>query len=122
MNPCPHCGAQARDDYPAEFLCGTIRGSRSPKCYQNEIDQKDARIAERDSARAIADQNWKLREEFVALLGTDDVKEGAHIVRQLKAALDMLCDAGAALRNFTPEETSRAMNWDRLEKKARGLV
>lgn len=79
-------------------------------------------IAERDSARAVADQNWKLREEFTALLGTDDVKEGAHIVRQLKATLDMLCDAGAALRNFTPEETSRAMNWDRLEKKARELV
>jgi len=38
-------------------------------------------IAERDSARQQADQNWKLREEFTALLGTDDVKEA---VRELK--------------------------------------
>jgi hypothetical protein len=79
-------------------------------------------IAERDSARAIADQNWKIRDEFAALLGTSDVKEGAHVVRTLKSTLEMLCDAGSALRNLTPDETSRARNWDRLEKKARGLV
>ena len=38
-------------------------------------------IAERDSARQQADLNWKLRDEFTALLGTDDVKEA---VRRLK--------------------------------------
>jgi len=35
-------------------------------------------IAERDSARQRADQSWKLREEFTALLGTDDVKEAVR--------------------------------------------
>ncbi len=79
-------------------------------------------IAERDSARALADQNWKLRDEFTALLGTSDVREGTHVVRTLKSTLEMICDAGAALRNFTPEETSRARNWDRQVNKARGLV
>jgi hypothetical protein len=38
-------------------------------------------IAERDSARQQAGLNWKLREEFVALLGTDDVEEA---VREMK--------------------------------------
>ncbi len=96
----------------AEFACGTqMRGKevvRFWECYEIEIDRLRDRV--------------KLWEEFTALLGTHDAREGAHIVRQLKSTLDMLCDAGAALRNFTPEETSRAMNWDRLEKKARGLA
>jgi len=50
-----------------------------------ELQEAQARIrlliAERDSARQQADLNWKLREEFTALLGMDDVKEA---VRELK--------------------------------------
>ncbi len=42
-------------------------------------------IAERDSARQQADQNWKLREEFTALLGTDDVKEAVRKLKRWKA-------------------------------------
>jgi hypothetical protein len=38
-------------------------------------------IAERDSARQQADMSWKIREEFTALLGTDDVEEA---VREMK--------------------------------------
>lgn len=45
-------------------------------------------IAERDSARQQADLNWKLREEFAALLGTDDVKEGVRALKLMKAALE----------------------------------
>ena len=45
-------------------------------------------IAERDSARAIADLNWKMREEFTALLGTNDVKEAVRGLKLMKAALE----------------------------------
>jgi hypothetical protein len=33
-------------------------------------------IAERDTARRQADQNYKLREEFRKLIGTDDIEQG----------------------------------------------
>jgi hypothetical protein len=42
-------------------------------------------IAERDSARQQADLNWKLRDEFAALLGTDDVEEAVRELKRLKA-------------------------------------
>jgi len=42
-------------------------------------------IAERDSARQQADLNWKMREEFAALLGTDDVKEAVRELKLMKA-------------------------------------
>jgi len=45
-------------------------------------------IAERDSARQQADLNWKLREEFTALLGTDDVKEAVRGLKLMKEALE----------------------------------
>jgi len=35
-----------------------------------------------------ADQNWKLREEFTALLGTDDVKEAVRKLKLMKEALE----------------------------------
>ena len=42
-------------------------------------------IAERDSARQQAAQKWKLRDEFAALLGTDDVKEAVRELNRWKA-------------------------------------
>lgn len=45
MNTCPHCGAPAREDYPVEFLCGTIRKHRSGICYRNQIAEQAARIS-----------------------------------------------------------------------------
>jgi hypothetical protein len=42
-------------------------------------------IAERDSARQQASQNWKLRDEFAALLGTDDVEEAVCRLKRWKA-------------------------------------
>jgi len=59
---------------------------------ERELQEAQARIrlliAERDSARQQADLNWKLREEFAALLGTDDVKEGVRALKLMKAALE----------------------------------
>jgi len=54
-------------------------------------------IAERDTALLQADQNWKLREEFRKLLGTDDVERGVAVVRGLKDRISKLNDYVAAL-------------------------
>jgi hypothetical protein len=57
--------------------------------HMRELQEAQERIrlliAERDSARQQADQNWKLREEFTALLGTDDVGEAVRGLKRLKA-------------------------------------
>lgn len=45
-------------------------------------------IEERDSARIQADHKWKLREEFEALLGTDDVAVGTANVQHMKRNAD----------------------------------
>jgi len=51
-------------------------------------------IAERDTARRQADQNWKLREEFQDLLGTDEVEQGVAVVREMKERIKRLEEAG----------------------------
>ena len=56
-------------------------------------------IAERDTARQQAHQNYKLREEFRAMLGTDDVKRGVAVVREIKDRIKRLEAAGDALAN-----------------------
>ncbi len=64
-------------------LCDIIRK------LESELQEANERIrlliAERDTARMQADQNWKLREEFTALLGTDDVKEAVRKLKRWKA-------------------------------------
>jgi len=47
-------------------------------------------IAERDTARRQADQNYKLREEFRELLGTVDVEQGVAVVREMKQRIKRL--------------------------------
>ena len=54
-------------------------------------------IAERDTARLQADRNYKLREEFVELLGTDDVEQGVAVVREMNERISKLNDYIAAL-------------------------
>jgi len=54
-------------------------------------------IAERDTARLQADQNYKLREEFRELLGTDDVEQGVAVVREMKERIKRLEEAGDEL-------------------------
>jgi exonuclease VII small subunit len=47
-------------------------------------------IAERDTARLQADQQYNLREEFRELLGTDDVEQGVAVVREMKQRIKRL--------------------------------
>lgn len=54
-------------------------------------------IAERDTARRQADQQYNLREEFRELLGTDDVEQGVAVVRKMKERISKLNDYVAAL-------------------------
>ena len=51
-------------------------------------------IAERDTARLQADRHYNLREEFRALLGTDDVEQGVAEVRKMKERIKRLEEAG----------------------------
>ena len=67
-------------------------------------DQRDAAekrirllIAERDTAQLRASQNWKIREEFRALLGTDDVATALAVVRELNERIKRLEEAGDEL-------------------------
>jgi septum formation topological specificity factor MinE len=50
-------------------------------------------IAERDTARRQADQKYKLREEFLDLLGTNDVEQGVAAVREMKERIKRLEEA-----------------------------
>jgi hypothetical protein len=54
-------------------------------------------IAERDTARLQADQQYKLREEFADLLGTDDVEQGVAAVREMKERIKRLEEVGDKL-------------------------
>jgi len=48
------------------------------------IDRIKRLLAERDTARQQAEQKVSLREEFLELLGTDDVEQGIAAVRELE--------------------------------------
>jgi hypothetical protein len=50
-------------------------------------------IAERNTARLQADQKINLREEFRELLGTDDIKQGVVVVRELQDRIKRLEEA-----------------------------
>jgi histidyl-tRNA synthetase len=60
-------------------------------------------IAERDTARRQADQNYKLREEFAKLLGTDDVEQGVAVVREMNERISKLNEYVAALETAGDE-------------------
>lgn len=59
-------------------------------------------IAERDTAKAQADQNWKLRGEFKELLGTDDVGEGVAKVKAWIAYAERLESVGDKFNELVP--------------------
>jgi len=67
------------------------------KLMERELNESNERIrlliAERDTARRQADQNYKLREEFLDLLGTDDVEQGVAVVREMKDRIKRLEEA-----------------------------
>jgi hypothetical protein len=86
-------GETPRTDAAMEFDSSTADDvMKWGRQLERELQEAQERIrlliAERDSARAIADQNWKMREEFAALLGTDDVKEAVRGLKRWKAALE----------------------------------
>jgi hypothetical protein len=67
------------------------------KLIERELNWANERIrlliAERDTARRQADQNYKLRKEFTELLGTDDVERGVAVVRGLQERIKRLEDS-----------------------------
>jgi hypothetical protein len=74
------------------------------KLMERELNAANERvrllIAERDTARLQADRNYKLREEFRELLGTDDVEQGVAVVRDMKQRIKRLEDAGDAMEKY----------------------
>jgi hypothetical protein len=76
-------------DWPP--ICDVV-SSDFARQLERELQEAQERIrlliAERDSARQQADMSWKMREEFTALLGTDDVKEAVRGLKLMKAALE----------------------------------
>lgn len=90
------------DTHPAEPL-GMVEADFARQ-LERELTEAQHRIRqlimERDSARIQADRKWRLREEFEALLGTNDVETGVERVKQAQL--------GAAryeyLRKLTPRE------------------
>jgi elongation factor P--beta-lysine ligase len=76
----------------------TIDAVKTYKELEDAREQIKRLIAERDTARLQADQNYKLREEFVELLGTDDVEQGVAVVREMKDRIKQLETENDALR------------------------
>ena len=68
----------------------TIEEMRVLDAVKTYKELEDAReqikrlIAERDTARLQADQQYKLREEFRDLLGTDDIAKAVAEIRRMK--------------------------------------
>jgi hypothetical protein len=78
-------------------------------------------IAERDTARQHADQNYKLREEFLDLLGTDDVEQGVAVVCGFQERIKRLEAAGDAMLNawLMPEDSMEYCDWVALSSDAK---
>ena len=88
------------------------------KLMERELNAANDRIplliAERDTARRQADQNYKLREEFRELLGTDDVEQGVAVVRGLKERIKRLEQAGDAMEVYC--DAIAAHNWNKAKE------
>jgi len=75
-------------------------------------------IAERDTARRQADQQYKLRDEFSDLLGTDDVEQGVAAVREMKERIKRLEEAGDAMLNAENDdaEYEAILQWNKAKE------
>lgn len=82
-------------------------------------------IAERDTARRQADQNYKLREEFLDLIGTDDVDRGVAVVREMKERIKRLEVALKSIQKYWNLDSNEgAMNdacWHAINTAAEAL-
>ena len=76
-----------------ESALSTVENIDKVNAYQ-DLESANERIkrliAERDTARLQSDRNYKLREEFRELLGTDDVEQGVAVVREMKERIKRL--------------------------------
>jgi len=76
-----------REARNGNVLCGSANLDFARQ-LERELTEAQHRIRtlieERDTARLQADQKWKLREEFEALLGTDSVAIGVDRIKQEK--------------------------------------
>ena len=85
--------------------------------YEGAEEQKariQLLIAERDTARLQADQNWNLRRELESLLGTDKIEEGVAAVTAMKERIKQLEDriqraSRAFFRDGTDRKTASRM-------------
>ena len=80
--------------------------AKAAQLYEGAEEQKQrihSLIAERDTARLQSDQKHSLREEFVELLGTDDIEQGVAVVREMKNRIQRLEQLGDALANVIDE-------------------
>lgn len=73
-------------------------------------------IAERDTARLQADQQYKLREEFLDLLGTDEIEQGVAVVREMQERIKRLEEAGDALANTQTYDLLETVNWRKAKE------
>ena len=95
MNHIPDTGKMVGDTPRTDAAYAASTGAAIYELFkesqeiERELQEAQARIrlliAERDSARQQAAQNWKLRDEFAALLGTDDVEEAVCRLKRWKA-------------------------------------
>ena len=87
--------------YAASTGVGIYELFKEAQDIERELNAANERIrlliAERDTARRQADQNYKLRDEFTEMLGTDDVEQGVAVVREIKERISKLNDYVAAL-------------------------
>lgn len=119
---CPHCDA-GPGPFVNSYLCGTYlraghneRKHQSKRCVVREIEDKQERIrqliAERDKWQSAAEQSWKLRDEFKALIATDDVAQGVERVRAWIEYAGRLECAGDEF--IAGAEPSLVDNWNRV--------
>lgn len=96
------CGNVWRPEWPEARVwqtgkCILAERERLTRERDEARERVASAIADRDTARGRAEQVWKLREEFVALLGTDDIQKGVETVRDLRARVKRLEEAGQLL-------------------------
>jgi hypothetical protein len=82
---------KAQEDCTESYLL--TEGMKLERELNAANDRIPLLIAERDTARRQADQQYKLREEFTELLGTDDVEQGVAVVREMKERIKQLEDS-----------------------------
>jgi hypothetical protein len=109
-----HKAAAAWDDYVSQQQQEKIEE------LERELNAANERIplliAERDTARRQADQNYKLREEFLDLIGTDDVEQGVAVVREMNERIKRLEEAGDAMVNEGWNEPHLANAWRKAKE------